>query len=230
MKHKILYPTLAGILLLVVTTALAQAWPDQPPLRVLISGPGIEGQVEVKDAAALAIFRLGALEDVDAASPVKPQVGAGYKIVRFFGGDEFDFARLTYYSDPSGGRGFVYFEDGPMMQGNHTPYNQTWLHTKTDGEQKLRALLKQLGAKLDDAAPAEIPAPGSTNANVSSSESTLPGGATQPSQAPGAQTTNASEPNLFSSAVIALLVGIIALLGAVGALWLRRARRTQAAR
>src|SRR4030095_8667690 len=132
MKHKFVVSTLGAVLLLVVTTELALAWPDQPPVKVLISGPGIEEQVEVKYAAARGIFRLGALEGFDGASLAQPKVGAAYKIVRFFEGGAFDFARLTYYPAPSGGRGVVYFEDGPMLQGNHTPYNHTWLYTQPE--------------------------------------------------------------------------------------------------
>jgi hypothetical protein len=231
MKHKILYSTMGAILLLGATTALALAWPNQPPEKVLISGPGIEGSVEVKDAQALAIFRLGYLEDLEAESPMPPlspappQFGAGYKIVRFFYGGDFDFARLTYYPHASGERGYLYFEDGPMLQGDHTPYNQTWLYAKPDAEKKLRALLKPLGAKLDDAAASSAPPSSSANANASSSESTLPRGAAQ-----SMQNANAGELDWFSSAIIALVVGVAGVLGAAGALLLRRVRRTQGAR
>ena len=214
MTNRIAFSIVGAILLLMATTAFALAWPDKAPEKVLISGPGIEGQVEVKDEQALAIFRLGNLEDFGAVVVAPPQGRTGYKVMRFFG-DELDFARLTYYPDPSGGRGAVYFEDGPMLQGNHTPYNQTWHYTKPDAEKKLRALLKQLGAKFDDAAPAEISASGR---------------ATQAGQAFGAQTANASEPNAFSSAVIALLAGAVGALGAAVAFWLWRVRRTQVER
>src|SRR5215831_15966806 len=143
MSGKVLFSAMSAILLVLATTVTALAWPDQPPDKVLISGPGIEGQAQVKDARALAIFRLGDLEDFDTLDPrstATPRVGAGYKIVRFFYGGDFDFARLTYYPNPSGGRGYLYFEDGPMLQGNHTPYDETWLYAKPDAEQKLRAL------------------------------------------------------------------------------------------
>src|SRR5690349_7769762 len=108
------------------TTTMALAWPNQPPDKVLISGRGIAAPVEIKDAPALAIFRLGTLEDLNAASPLPPQspapsrLGAGYKIVRFFYGGDFDFARLTYYPNAEGERGYLYFEDGPALEGNHT--------------------------------------------------------------------------------------------------------------
>src|SRR5207237_1097666 len=149
--------------------------------------------------------RLGTLEDFQAGAPrparsaAPSQFGAGYKIVRFFDGGGFNFAQLTYYRDPNGGRGYLYFEDGPDLSGDHTPYNQTWLYAKPDSETKLRALLKQLGAKVDDTAPA----PSAANANAS---------VEQPSQATGAQPAKAGDQNAFSPALIALAVGAAGLL------------------
>ncbi len=224
MKGRTLFAVVGALLLVVATTAMARAWPNQPPDKVVISGPDIAGPVEVKDEQALALFRLGNLEDFAAFDPrstATPRVGAGYTIVRFFYGGEFDFARLTYYPNSSGGRGTLYFEDGPMLRGNSTPYDRSWLFAQPAAELKLRALLTQLGAKLDGA----VTASGSANASTSTSEAVLPGGAAQASQAPVAQTANPSDPKLFPSAVIPLGVGLLLVLGAAGALWLWRARR-----
>jgi hypothetical protein len=223
MIGRTLFSAVGAILLALVTTAIALAWPDQPPDKVLISGPGIVGQVQVKGEQALAIFRLGNLEDVAALDPpsaAPPEVGPGYKIVRFFDSGEFDFARLTYYPDPRHERGYLYFEDGPMLQGNHTPYNQTWLRAKPAGEQKLRELLTQMGAKFGDAEPASSGA----LVTISTSDSPLPDSTTLASPARAAQNASASEPNLFSSAIIPLVAGVAGLLGTAGALWRWRAR------
>jgi hypothetical protein len=228
MTNRILFSVIGAILLLSATSALVLAWPNQPPDKVLISGPGIEGQVEVRDESARAIFRLGELEDLEGKSPTPPRLSGGYKIVRFFYGGEFNFAQLTYYPNPSGGRGYLYWEDGPMLQGDHTEYNQAWLYTKPDGEEKLRALLKQLGAKLNDAPPVLLLVKDGANANASSSDSSLPHAA-QSTQADTAQTTAASELTLFSPVVIALLVGAVGVLGAGGVFLVRRGRRTKGA-
>jgi hypothetical protein len=229
-KHKILFSSIGAILLLVATTALVWAWPNQPPERVLISGPGIGGQVEVKDEQARAIFRLGNLEDFDSVALAPAPGSTGYKIVRFFYGGEFDFARLTYYPNPSGGRGYLYFEDGPDLRGDHTAYHQTWLYTTSDGEKQLRGLLTRLGAKLDASMPAARPVSGSASANVnaSSSDSTLGRSAADASKATRAQPVAASDLNLSSSTVLALFAGLIGVLGAAGAVLLWRGRRTQA--
>ena len=225
MKAKLLWSMLGAFLVLVATTAFAPAWPDQPPDKVLISGPGIEGQVEIKEPQALAIFRLGHLEDLNTVVATPPQDKAGYKIVRFFYGGTFDFARLTYHPDP-GGRGYLYWEDGPALTGNHTPYDAQWMYVNASSESELRSLLQQVGAKVDDAAPVSPKG----EANTSSSDANKPGSAGRSGQVSGAQTTKAGEPSTLSLTLVILLVGVVVALGAVGALALWRVRRNQAVR
>jgi len=152
--------------------------------------------------------------------------GSDYKIARFFYGGEFDFARLTYYPDPAGGRGYLYWEDGPMLQGDHTPYDEQWMYVNASAETELCSLLKQLGAKLDDAAPTSPKA----NAKDSSSDSTQPRSAAQSGQATGAQTSKSSEPDGLPTTVIALGVAVVGLLGAASAFLVWRGRRTAGAR
>lgn len=235
MTNRILLSAVGAILLLAATTALARAWPDQPPDKVLISGPGIEAQVEVKDRQELEIFRLGKLEDLQGPSPKPAQVSGGYKIVRFFYGGEFDFARLTYYPNPDSGRGLFYFEDGPMLQGDHTPYDRTWLYANPDAEKQLGALLKQLGAKLDGPAPAGVAVSGSASGNpvqhltpvgANANAASDSPGAARPGQTNSAQTGAAGEMTLPASGIIALL-GAVGVLAAAGILLVRRARDTQ---
>jgi hypothetical protein len=231
MKNRIGLSVVGAILLFAATTALVLAWPNQPPDKVLIGGPGIEGQVEVTDESAREIFRLGVLEDLDdynADRTVSVQAGTGYKIVRFFYGGQFNFAQLTYYRNPSGGRGYLFWEDGPDLTGDGTAYNKTWLYTKPDAEQKLRALLKQLGAKLDETAPADdtVGSPASAKANASS-DPARPRGAPQRSQANAVQTTAPSGLAPFSPVMIGLLLGAVGMLGTAGLFLVRRGRHIE---
>lgn len=61
-----------------------------------------------------------------------------------------------------------------MLEGDHTPYNKTWLYAKPDAEKKLRALLKQLGGNLDGTAPMNVAIPSSVNANGAPTAPALP--------------------------------------------------------
>lgn len=232
MTYKIILALVGTVVFSGATTGLALAWPNQPPGKVLISGPGIEGQVELKDESARSLFRLGDLEDFDHGSPPPLISGAGYKIVRFFyrgefDGGEFDFGRITYYPDSSGGRGFLYFEDGPMLQGDHTPYDQTWLYAKPDGELKLRALLKQLGAGLDGEKSALVPIQVSSSASAASSDSTRLRDAGQADRTSGGQAANVGETNSFPGGIVWLVIGPAGLLLSVVAITLWRRRQAE---
>ena len=146
------------IVLLVLTSmsvlAAPLAWPDQPPDKAFISGPGLKGEVEITDQKTLEALRFGGMEDFEAGVlPEAPKVsGEGYKITRYFYDGGFNFATLHYYPDPAGGRGYVYWEDGPDLVGDHTPYNNQWLYAKSDGEAVLQNQLKTLGASTTGAA------------------------------------------------------------------------------
>jgi hypothetical protein len=145
----------AGVLaLLLLTTGLALAWPDQPPERATISGPGLQGEVEITDPATLQALQLGKIEDFNRGTISAPVVGAGYSITRYFYGGKFNFAHLQYYPNPSGAVGYLYFEDGPQLSGDHTEYHQQWLYATPQGDAALRALLKRLGVS---AAQAQAP-------------------------------------------------------------------------
>ena len=128
------------------TAGLALAWPDQPPDRATISGPGLDGTVEITDPKALAALKLGAMEDLN-AGPIAPPVvsGDGYQISRYFGG--FNFASLRYYPNPNG-QSYVYWQDGPQLQGSHTPYNGQWLAATPAGDAAMKQVLNNLGVSL----------------------------------------------------------------------------------
>jgi hypothetical protein len=146
------------VTLLVLTASLALAWPDEPPDSVLISGPGLAGTIKITDPRQLAAFKLGTLEDFDQgvlAAP--PQTsGTGYQITRYFGGD-FNFASLRYFPDPAGGAGYLYFEDGPDLNGSHTPFNGHWLRARPQGEAALQQVLVALKPQVES--PKSTPTP-----------------------------------------------------------------------
>jgi hypothetical protein len=132
------------------TAGLALAWPDQPPDRATISGPGIDGTAEITDPKALAALKLGAMEDLEAGPVASPEVsGDGYQITRYFGG--FNFASLRYYPNPKG-QSYVYWQDGPQLQGNHTPYNDKWLAATPAGDAAMKQVLNNLGVSLNGSA------------------------------------------------------------------------------
>lgn len=140
---RIVFAAVAFSLLLFATATLVGAWPNQPPTRATISGPGITGRVEISDPELLVNFKLGAIEDFDAGVVKSPRtVGEGYRITRYF--DDFRFGLLTYYPGQTGERSYVFFEDGPDKEGDRTAYDRQWLYATPQGQVFLKALVEKL--------------------------------------------------------------------------------------
>jgi hypothetical protein len=140
----------AAILLGVMGVETARAWPELPPVKAFLSGPGLEGRVEITDPDVLATLRLGGLEDMETGRVKEPESpGEGYEIVRYFEEGEFRYGDLVYYPARGGEHGLVYFEDGPDTVGDHSPFHKTWLLTTTEGERTFSRYLESLGVEPD---------------------------------------------------------------------------------
>ena len=148
----------AAVAVAALTAGPALAWPDQPPTRATISGPGLDGTVDITDPQTLAALKLGAMEDLNTGPIAAPQVsGDGYTITRYFD-DSFNFASLRYYPQANG-QGYVYWQDGPQLQGSHTPFNNQWLRATPAGDAAMKQVLAGLGVSLAAPAPATVAAP-----------------------------------------------------------------------
>lgn len=148
----------AAYLLLFLTAARVDAWPNLPPNEATISGPGLQDNVKITAPEVLQILRLGGLEDMSEGVIPKPVVlGEGYKIIRYFEGGDFRFADLTYYPNATATRSVVYWEDGPQFQGDHSRYHKQWLYATAQGDAVMQKYLTGLGVKLPTAA-APVPA------------------------------------------------------------------------
>lgn len=142
MKKQILLTVLAALVLLLGYKS-ARAWPPDAPTKATISGPGLDGTVNITDASVLDALKMGGLEDLSSMEPGTPKVSNGYVIQRWFEDGTFRLADLTYYpGEPS----YVYFQDGPELVGDHTPYNNHWLKTTAHGDVVLKEFLTSKGA------------------------------------------------------------------------------------
>jgi hypothetical protein len=138
-----------ALLLLCAVGSSARAWPEQPPDKAFVSGPGIGEREEIRDVQVLQALRLGGLEDMAHGVIPLPRVnGEGFKIIRYFEGGSFRYADLTYYPNVEGARGVVYFQDGPDVQGDRSPFHEKWLYATSDGERIVRSYLANMGGVL----------------------------------------------------------------------------------
>src|SRR5437762_14000017 len=92
-------------LLLCLSVAVTQA--KGRPEKLTISGPGLQGLVEVTDPQALDGLDLGEFVVYDAISA--PAARDGYELTAFYAEDQQVHVslRLHYYLNPSGSSGFV---------------------------------------------------------------------------------------------------------------------------
>ncbi len=197
-------------LLLVATVGIASAWPAQPPEKATISGPGLKGEVQITDPESLRALKLGFLEDFDAGAIVAPKVDQGYKITRWFYQGTFNFGQLRYYPGAEGQRGYVYFEDGPDIEGGPTPYDREWFYATPAGDAAMQRLLRSLGVTTFSGKPS----------NKSASQESIPiTGATS------GEVSAASEPFDASSRTTILALGAaLGLIVVASALFTRRLR------
>ena len=144
------------LVLLALTTSLALA--KGPPDKVVISGPGLSGEIESTDREAISALGLGALEDFQRGPIEAPQVGAGYQMACYFkdGASYRPFDRLTYYPNLPGKRSYIFYE-GLRISGGWSEYDGKWFYATKAGDAAMRRLLWQLGTE-----PATLPATGGT--------------------------------------------------------------------
>lgn len=142
---RLLYALFLVGTLLALTTATALAWPETPPDKVTISGPGLKGEVEVTDQEILAALSLGAIEDFKQGSIAEPKVGQGYQITRYFYDASFDFGRLRYYPNATSEPGYIFFEDGPDLDGDQSQYHSKWFYATPQGDRAMKSVLTGLG-------------------------------------------------------------------------------------
>lgn len=149
-------PALALLLAaLLVPAALAKG----PPDKLTISGPGLDGEVEVTDRELLAEIGFGALEDFNEnqrSGIAEPSVGEGYTLVRALrnpNGTYQPWDQAHYYPNP-GGRGYIFY-DG-LVGPNTSEFDGKWYHARPEGEAAMQRLLQTLGAEspADQALPA----------------------------------------------------------------------------
>lgn len=145
---KCLVVTITALLIFIVASSFAQAWPELPPVKALISGPGLQGQVQITDTNLLKSLKLGALEDFSKGALAAPNVKTEpYKIIRYFEDGTFQMGDLSYYPATNNTASVVYFQDGPMKNGDRSPYNNQWYSTIASSDQLLQQFIRaQSGA------------------------------------------------------------------------------------
>ena len=148
-----------ALALMLITTGLALAWPEEPFAKIEFSGPGISGVATVTDAELLAPLTITGFMDFSRSIPAPENPGEGYELHRYFqnrDGTYWDFDRVRYYPDASGGRGYVFYEEGlgygPAHNAGH------WFYATPEGEAAMQRLLAQMVTPPPSESPSTVPA------------------------------------------------------------------------
>jgi WD40 repeat protein len=127
--------------------------------KVEISGAGLSGVVEVTDPQLLDAFEMTTFQDFDQGTIDPPEIiGGGYKILRGWddpSGHFLAFDEVVYYSDPAGGRGYLYYAG--IINGS-SEYDHRWYRVSADGEAAMQTFFADQGVTIDAAklAPARV--------------------------------------------------------------------------
>jgi LPXTG-motif cell wall-anchored protein len=163
-QRSLRHPLALALLAALTTVSLALA--KGPPDKLTISGPGLQGEIEVTDPALLADIGFGGLEEFDSNGRhgiPEPAVGEGYTLIRLLRNPNGTFQpwdQLRYYPNALDGRGVVFY-DG-LIGPNTSEFDGRWYFARPAGEAGMQRLLATLGVTAP--VPQALPATGATTA------------------------------------------------------------------
>jgi hypothetical protein len=142
-KRKFIALAGAAAVSLIASIALAKG----PPAQVTITGPTIDGEIVITDPATLDFFSFYQFNDLGRRIDAPKSYGIGYTITRYIddGGKLSAWDVLTYYPDPAGGLGWLYF-DGLNPSIGSTEGQEQWYLPTEQGADIMRGILAQNAA------------------------------------------------------------------------------------
>ncbi len=142
------------VTLLTATCALALAWPEEPPDKLLLSGPGLAGEVEIVGPEKLIGLSPEAFMDFTTSPDPAAKAAPGYEMVRYYksrDGQYEAFDRLRYHPNPQGDRGAVYYIKALGYGPGHN--EGRWFAASPIGDAAMECLLDTLKVNLPQAQP-----------------------------------------------------------------------------
>jgi hypothetical protein len=152
--RKVQWALLMALCAVWLNTETGLAWPGGAPAQVVISGPGIQGEVTVKERVLL--DGLGPEQFVDFAQRLSPapQLGEGFRLTRYTpmeSSSEQFVDHLRYFPHPRGGRGIVVY-DGSERGGGEA-FKGSYFYATRQGADAMRVLIQKLGGSLTVSQP-----------------------------------------------------------------------------
>lgn len=132
---------LPRIVILILIAALAliplHALAKGAPVKIVISGAGVSGEVVISDAARLEAFTAMNSNYNLVASAPDVDLSSGYRIDRYMVEDSL-WDTHTYYADPEGGLGYL-FCNGSKVLGSQN--REKWFRATPEADQVMREVI-----------------------------------------------------------------------------------------
>lgn len=141
---------LGALLLLLFTASAALAWPEGPPDKVTISGPGIKGTVEIVGRDNLEGLGPEQFFDFSRTVTTTPQGSNYYEVVRYIKGfgPSGAFDRLRYYPGRAGSSGYVHYMEAIGYGPSH--HVDQWFYATAQGDATMAKLLAKVVAPTEE--------------------------------------------------------------------------------
>lgn len=142
---------LGAFLIMLLTASVALAWPEGPPDKVSISGPGIKGTVEIAGKDNLEGLGPEQFMDLSKSVTAVPQSSSPYEVVRYIKGFGASgaFDRLHYYPGQGGSPGRVYYVEAIGYGPSHI--EGKWFYATPQGDAAMKKLLAKYASTSEAA-------------------------------------------------------------------------------
>ncbi len=120
---------------------LPRAYAKGPADKITITGPGLDGMIEITDPDTAEALSMTMLEDFRVFIDVPERLGPGYELTRYYrleSGSYRPFDQVAYYPDLYGGRGYVNYIG--IVNGS-SEYDGKWFRAQDEADQVIRQVL-----------------------------------------------------------------------------------------
>ncbi|HKP54159.1 MAG TPA: hypothetical protein VJ183_16090 [Chloroflexia bacterium] len=142
---------LGALVMLLLTASVALAWPEGPPDKVSINGPGIKGTIVIADKNSLEGLGPEQFMDFSKSVTAVPQNSTPYEVVRYIKGfgASGTFDRLHYYPGQGGSAGRIYYVEAIGYGPSHV--EGKWFYATPQGDAAMKKLLAKYTSKSEAA-------------------------------------------------------------------------------
>ena len=125
-----------------------------PPGKLVISGPGLKGELVITDSDLLDHFWMNKFVDFDNQIDEPRGIKDGYEIVRYYpvGAGLKAIDKFVYYPHPGGEGGYIFYDgiiDKMFIYGG-SPFDGHWFNVTEEGDPVIREILEDQGVRLVD--------------------------------------------------------------------------------